>query len=222
MLANLDTTAFRPTTRRRFLAGSLLTLAAAGCSGVHHPACMPVPAPPAAPQGGRPYPGRRTTAASSLKDAEARGWGRGWPVDRSAEMRHVVVPGSDRTIAVHHALAPIVGRCLHDTVALGYRLADVADEGGYVNRPMLTPSGNATSTPSNHSWGTAVDLNWQRNPMSNRLVTDIPEAVAVLWEEWGFNWGGRWVANGGRLADAMHFEYALTIHDAHHDAARAS
>jgi D-alanyl-D-alanine carboxypeptidase len=136
-------------------------------------------------------------------------------------MQPVKVPGTGRTIPVHAVLAPIVVRCLRETVALGYRLDEIADEGAYACRPMVTASGDWTSTPSNHSWGLALDLNWQRNPMSTRrLVTDLPPRVVRLWEEWGFNWGGRWMANGGRLADAMHFEYALTKRTAARDVRR--
>jgi hypothetical protein len=86
---------------------------------------------------------------------------------------------------------------------------------------MVTSTGQWTSTPSNHSWGIAIDLNWQRNPMSTtRVVTDIPPRVATLWEAWGFNWGGRWMPNGGTLADATHVEYTLTRRRAARDAAR--
>jgi hypothetical protein len=210
--------------RRQFVLGGVATLAVAGLGSCGNPplACVPQPAGDGA--SGRPYPGRRTTETRSLTDTEARGWGPGWPADRSADMSHVVVPGTTRTISVHSTLAPIVDRCLHDTASLGYRLDEVDDEGGYVRRPMVTPSGRWTSTPSNHSWGTALDLNWLRNPMStSQVITDIPPAVAELWEEWGFNWGGRWLTNGGALADAMlclHFEYALSFDAAVHDSAR--
>lgn len=160
-----------------------------------------------------PHPGRRTTAKKSLTDAESRGWGKGWPTRRDSDMRKVSIPGADgRGIWVHHVLAPIIDHCLRLTVAGGYDLSEGMDEGGYECRPMKRADGSLTDTPSNHSWGTTCDLEWQHNPMSTiRTITNMPEWMPPIWEEWGFNWGGRWRTNGGTLSDAMHFEYAFTL-----------
>ena len=156
-----------------------------------------------------PFPGRRTPARRSLKDAPERGWGPGAPTNRLADMRRVRV--GRVSVWVHEIVAPIVDHLLRLTDER-YDLEEIADEGGYVNRMMKTASGRTTNTPSNHSWGLAVDINWQRNPMSTRkLVTDIPAAVVQAWEEWGFNWGGRWPGNGGTLFDPMHFEFARSV-----------
>lgn len=69
---------------------------------------------------------------------------------------------------------------------------------------------------SNHSYGTALDLNWTTNPYGSRLRTDMPMAMvkaicsirtrngAQVW-----NWGGFW--DGAK--DAMHLEIVCTPKD---------
>ena len=62
---------------------------------------------------------------------------------------------------------------------------------------------------SNHSYATAIDINWQRNLFSSRIVTDMPramiEAICRIRTNNGkqvWNWGGYWSGT----KDAMHFE----------------
>jgi hypothetical protein len=62
---------------------------------------------------------------------------------------------------------------------------------------------------SNHSYATAIDINWQRNLFSSRLVSDMPramiEAICRIRTNNGkqvWNWGGYWSGT----KDAMHFE----------------
>ena len=69
---------------------------------------------------------------------------------------------------------------------------------------------------SNHSYGTAIDINWQRNPYSSRLRTDMPLSMPrdicrirtnngrQVW-----NWGGYW--RGSK--DAMHYEIVCSPRD---------
>lgn len=87
----------------------------------------------------------------------------------------------------------------------GYRTR-LADTGAYNCRKITGGTGYSL-----HSYGCAIDINWQSNPyMSNgRLVTDMPRAMTDeiqalrtnngkrVWE-----WGGGW--SGAK--DAMHFE----------------
>lgn len=76
-----------------------------------------------------------------------------------------------------------------------------------------------SSIPSNHSWGTAVDINPDTNPYSpksiNRLVTDMPKDMIKVIKKiktkgYGgvqvFRWGGEYVT----IKDAMHFEVIAT------------
>ncbi|HEV7757537.1 MAG TPA: M15 family metallopeptidase [Acidimicrobiales bacterium] len=74
-----------------------------------------------------------------------------------------------------------------------------------------------TNQPSNHSWGTAIDLNAPVNPRKRPLTTNIPRAVRELWKAHGFRWGGDYVTS---TPDAMHFEFMGTVADAHAIAAR--
>jgi hypothetical protein len=116
--------------------------------------------------------------------------------------------GGGIRIAVHREIAPVVSLLLHETVRLGYPLRQQTC-GGYSYRAMKTRRGTATKTPSNHSWGLAVDLNWDANGFGPTAPHDIPEWTVELWEQRGFNWGGRW-----RIRDWMHFEFAGTVDDA--------
>lgn len=59
---------------------------------------------------------------------------------------------------------------------------------------------NPRRTLSIHSFGLAVDLNWNDNPYGSKGNID-PWIVNVMKEE-GFDWGGDW-----RTPDGMHFQY---------------
>lgn len=79
-----------------------------------------------------------------------------------------------------------------------------ADTGGYNCRTITGGSGH-----SPHSYGVAVDINWQTNPYGKRLVTDMPQAmvndILAITTNNGvpvFRWGGHYSTN----KDAMHFE----------------
>jgi len=82
-----------------------------------------------------------------------------------------------------------------------------------------------TSTPSNHSWGLALDFNAPKNPMASadwhrrnanrnnstfpfglRIVCDMNEGMVSEWERAGFRWGGRYT----NRPDPMHFEFLGT------------
>lgn len=57
---------------------------------------------------------------------------------------------------------------------------------------------------STHSWGIAVDLNADTNPLSmdGVLRTDIPAAWIKIFEDAGATWGGRF-----KKPDAMHVQF---------------
>lgn len=67
-----------------------------------------------------------------------------------------------------------------------------------------------TSIPSNHSWGTAVDINAPVNPRKRPLTTNIPRAVREMWKSQGFRWGGDFKTS---VPDPMHFEFTGSVAD---------
>ena len=128
--------------------------------------------------------------------AADRGWGRGWPTDNRKKCGWA--EGGGVRLLVRAEIVELVSILLEQTVRGGYQLDAVADDWGYASRPI-----RGTSTPSNHSWGLAVDLNAASNPMGATLVTDMPAWMVGMWTGCGFRWGG---AYSGRK-DAMHYEY---------------
>ena len=51
-----------------------------------------------------------------------------------------------------------------------------------------------------HSYGLAIDINWKTNGFGKN--GDIPIYVVMLFEQYGFSWGGNW-----KNKDPMHFEF---------------
>ena len=78
--------------------------------------------------------------------------------------------------------------------------------GGYVPRQMKTldPKKQAAAPLSTHSWGCAFDINWDTNPFSKRLITDIPLEFVEAFRMYGWQWGGDWKNS----KDPMHFQLA--------------
>ena len=57
---------------------------------------------------------------------------------------------------------------------------------------------------SNHSFGTALDLNVPGNLRGT--VGEMDRVVVSIFKKWGFAWGGDW-----RYTDPMHFEMARIV-----------
>ena len=134
--------------------------------------------------------------------SEARGWGKGWPTDRSDDMRRVEAGGI--VLFVHWRLVELVTLLITETERIGYDLK-AGQCWGYAHRPI-----RGKRAPSNHSWGLAIDQNAPSNPMGRPLRTNIPPDVRDLWRRYGFEWGGDWKTR----PDAMHFEFVGTPADA--------
>lgn len=56
-----------------------------------------------------------------------------------------------------------------------------------------------------HPYCFAIDINPEKNPLSNKLITDIPKEVVAIFKKHGFVWGGDWK----QIKDPMHFEIPL-------------
>jgi TP901 family phage tail tape measure protein len=102
---------------------------------------------------------------------------------------------SGKKITVHKEAAESYRGFFNKLEADGYKIDSIA---GYNYRNI-----RGSSRLSQHAYGNAVDVNPSRNPMSGKLVTDLPPDISQRAAEFGLAWGGDWK---GRK-DAMHFEY---------------
>lgn len=147
----------------------------------------------------RSAPAPKMLKAAALKNASARGWGPGWPhcstraIQTLRRKDGVVLP-------VRKEIALLVAGLCDMCEAQGYNLVP-GWCWGFACRAIA-----GTRTGSNHSWGLAVDLNAPNNPMTSRLVTDMPPWMPKLWKQYGFGWGGEYTSK----KDAMHYEYLGT------------
>ena len=60
-----------------------------------------------------------------------------------------------------------------------------------------------------HSWGVAVDIDPEKNPLGKPYKESsgmLPMEVVEIFERYGAEWGGRW----GNRCDAQHFQFART------------
>ena len=106
---------------------------------------------------------------------------------------------------VHRSIATLVTNLGNETIRRGY----VPHKGwcwGFACRAIT----GTTDQPSLHSWGLAVDINAPTNPYGPTLVTDQPVWMNLLWESFGFRWGGTYPGN----KDAMHREFVGSPTDA--------
>lgn len=145
--------------------------------------------------------------AINLRDysrtAAQRGWGAGWPSCDGAKTAGTAVVTADRSgtrFSVHKRIARLVDLIVDECERRSY-LLKAGQTGGYNCRAI-----GGTTSPSNHSWGLAIDINWGSNPMRRPLTTDIPDWMVDLFGRYGFAWGGDY----GGTPDAMHFEFMGT------------
>ena len=101
---------------------------------------------------------------------------------------------------MHFEIAPIVKYLIDETERRGYLIdhgpADVDDDWSYANRAI-----RGRNTPSNHSWGLAIDINAQDFPLGS--TRRLPQWLVDLFKAHGFDYGGDYQ---GRK-DPMHFEF---------------
>jgi len=102
--------------------------------------------------------------------------------------------GSPFTVSREHA--PRFQALIDDLEAAGYAI-DPKQSGGYNPRNIA-----GTNTPSQHSFGTAIDINWSDNPRgaAGKMPANVAQDLAA---KHGFTWGGAW-----SNPDPMHFEVA--------------
>ena len=118
-------------------------------------------------------------------------------------------------VRVHRLAAANFRGFLNELAAKPYAIRQ-RDTGAYNHRVNV----NDPTRLSEHSWGTAVDVNWTANPNRSdcRLITDLPGDIAALAKRWGLRWGGAFHCP----KDPMHFEVKGTPEDARTAARLAS
>lgn len=142
-------------------------------------------------------------------DPAYRGWGAGWPTCSNASQLATVTSDRSRTkVVVHKRVAVLVDALLDWTESPkgGNYLLKPAQCGGWNCRAIA-----GTNRPSNHSWGLAVDLNWNDNPYTSSGRHTMPTVVARRWNRFGWAWGGDY---SGPKQDFMHKEFMGTPADA--------
>ena len=131
----------------------------------------------------------------------------GWPASKDpAEIgiKSFKVPGTDLKIRCAEKVAPLlIGLAaeFHETIEPIDK--GTLDDWGYAFRMIR----GSTDSLSNHSSGTAVDLNASKHALTHRN-TFTPENMIkckALAAKYGCKWGGDW-----KRADEMHFEINLT------------
>lgn len=154
------------------------------------------------------YPPR--PSGVSPNGARQRGWGNGWPLCQRT--RIVVVERGGVTFYLRREIAQLAATLLEATEKRhGYDIKP-GQSWGFACRAI-----RGSKTPSNHSWGLAVDLNAKTNPMGSTFRSDLPPAVVRMWLDCGWFWGGHY----RQRPDAMHFEYVRRPEHVAGDLARA-
>ena len=132
----------------------------------------------------------------------------GWPASADPEAIDIVrkrVPETDLKLRVAKPVAPL----LIGFAAEFHKLVEPIDEGktlddwGYCYRKVR----GSNTVVSNHSSGTAIDLNATQHPLAavGTFNDDQVRVINRLCRKYGLRWGG----NYRNRKDEMHFEIAL-------------
>lgn len=123
-----------------------------------------------------------------------------------------------KSISIHKKAYPAfkaVSDALNKSrVAKAYRINTI---GAYVFRCNVNASTsdrndlcNSGCVLSAHSFGIAVDINWDENCNGCSSFT-MPMEIVEIFESYGFRWGGRYKSVFGSRIDPMHFEYMYDL-----------
>jgi len=129
------------------------------------------------------------------------------PNKNTSEMVWVRAPISTAKWLVHRELAPILQHIITTAEQRGYLFdhgpTDTDDDWGYAYRKIA-----GSSTWSNHSGGTAVDIDAQNYPQG-QMRRQPPSWLIFLFAQWGWSYGGEF-----GNPDPMHFEFRGTVEKA--------
>lgn len=115
-------------------------------------------------------------------------------IERHEDGMATVSAGSGARFRVSANYAERFAGALADLEAAGVEVKG-DQSGGYANRNI-----RGTSTPSQHKFGRAIDINWHENARGSKGKID-PELARSVAKKWGLKWGGDW-----SNPDPMHFE----------------
>ena len=133
----------------------------------------------------------------------------GWPASKDAAEIHIIsvpIEGTKVKVRCAKAVAPLIaGFC-----AEFHKLIEPIDEGqlddwGYAFRDIRGVPGKL----SNHSSGTAIDLNATQHPLGKvgTFPAEKVPMIKALAKKYGLIWGG---SENWKRRDEMHFEIGLS------------
>ena len=132
----------------------------------------------------------------------------GWTASDKPESIHVkshAIPGTHLKIRCAEAVAPlIVGFCKEFNELIEPLDGGQLDDWGFAFRMVR----GSTDRLSNHSSGTAVDLNATKHPLgkAGTFPNEKVPMIRALAKKYGMIWGGDFRSR----PDEMHFEIAIT------------
>lgn len=139
-----------------------------------------------------------------MQSNSANGW-KASKIRAEIGIESFLVPGTNLKLACAKAVAPL----LVGFAAEFHELIEPIDEGtlddwGYAYRDVR----GSTTTLSNHSSGTAIDLNATQHPLGKvgTFPNEKVPMIRALAKKYGLIWGGDY----RNRKDEMHFEIALT------------
>ena len=132
----------------------------------------------------------------------------GWPASADPEAIDIVrkrVPGTDLKLRVAKPVAPLLigfAADFHKQVE-PIDETNTLDDWGYCYRKVR----GSSTVVSNHSSGTAIDLNATQHPLAaeGTFTDEQVQVINRLCRKYGLRWGGNYKSR----KDEMHFEVAL-------------
>jgi hypothetical protein len=130
----------------------------------------------------------------------------GWPASKDREaigIKSYVVPGTTVKLACAEKVAPLLIGFAAEFHNLIEPINGSVDDWGYCYRMVR----GSTDKLSNHSSGTALDLNASKHPLGRIGTFDSVKVpmILALARKYGLRWGGEYKSR----YDEMHFEIAL-------------
>jgi len=129
----------------------------------------------------------------------------GWPASKDVEsirIKSYAIKGSKVKLRCAYFAAPLLVAFAEDFNELIEEIDDGKDDWGYCYRDVRGVPGKL----SNHSSGTAIDLNATKHPLGKAGTFEPGEVTMILalTRKYGLNWGGTWTRK-----DEMHFEIGI-------------